>query len=840
VLFDWIAREGWIVFNWWLLLTLAGAAALPLCARILGGLPDRGYTLARAAGLLTVGFVFWLLASLGFLNNSTGSIALSWGIVLALGLVVYKQGESRDWRAWWQENKPVIIVGEILFAVLLVGWSVVRAHQNGIFATEKPMDLMFMSGIQRSETFPPKDPWMSGYAISYYYFGYLLAAMLSMMSGISSTVGFNMNISMLFALTGLTAFGVVYNLVRSRGLGARDARKQASHRAALLTGLLGAVFIALLGNFEMPLIEVPYNTRSASNAYLQFWDVNERETPQPATDSGGAAQWQYWWWFRAARALNDHALNGDHIEVIDEFPQFSFLLADNHPHVMGLPFAVLAAGLALNVLLVGRKPNRREILFYAVWIGGLIFLNTWDSPIYLLALLGADALRRLIQSENWRFTGRDWLELVSLGLMLGVLMIVLYLPFLIGFRSQLGGILPNLLNPTLFRQYFLMFGPFLLILPLWLAVEAWRAGRRMNWAFGIQVALVVLVVLALAMILLTLLAAAIPTLRADALNYVDQAGGWGAVLPELLKRRIANILTTLVLLAGIVLVVARLFPKPETDGDRDASVMPYPPETGFALLMVGVGVVLTLVPEFVYLRDNFGTRMNTIFKFYYQAWVVFSIASAYAVYTVLADFRLPAPSRVVQVSLSAVVVLVLVLGLAYPAFGLYSRMFVETGRVSSTQPALLTLDGGRTLVADDDYGAIMCLNQAVKGDNAVVAEAVGNSYHIEEGGRVAALTGIPIVMGWGGHEAQWRGPTFGDVAGTRVNDMKTLFSDSQWDAAQRIIAKYGINYVMFGSSERLQYGTTGEDKFDQNLPVICQQGNTRIYRVVPQEAPANN
>lgn len=62
---DWIAREGWILLSWWLLVTAAGVAVMPLCMRLLSGLPDKGYTLARAIGLLLVGYVFWALAVLG-------------------------------------------------------------------------------------------------------------------------------------------------------------------------------------------------------------------------------------------------------------------------------------------------------------------------------------------------------------------------------------------------------------------------------------------------------------------------------------------------------------------------------------------------------------------------------------------------------------------------------------------------------------------------------------------------------------------------------------------------------------------------------------------------------
>ena len=49
----------------------------------------------------------------------------------------------------------------------------------------------------------------------------------------------------------------------------------------------------------------------------------------------------------------------------------------------------------------------------------------------------------------------------------------------------------------------------------------------------------------------------------------------------------------------------------------------------FVSLMLLVGFGLIIVPEFFYLRDFFGTRMNTIFKFYYQVWILMGLASAY-------------------------------------------------------------------------------------------------------------------------------------------------------------------------------------------------------------------
>ncbi|MBE0690304.1 MAG: DUF2298 domain-containing protein, partial [Anaerolineae bacterium] len=595
MILEWLAREGGYILSWWALATLMGAAALPLCWRLLGGLPDRGYTLARAAGVLLTGYVFWLLGNFGFVRNTPGSIVLAWLIVLIIALVAhFTRREAFDLRAWWRDNRAVIITGELLFIGLLVAWAIVRAHLPDTSTTEKPMDLMFMSAIMRSETFPPNDAWMASYAISYYYFGYFMAAMFGKLSGAASTIAYSMNIAMLFALTALGAFGVVYNLVRGRLTPARDgAHVRPSSAAALLTGLLAAVFVALLGNFQAPLIEAPYQSRTASEAYLAFWDTQERDVyPERMTaQSGGIADDQpitldpgqdmlspafrsYWWWFRGSRVIQDRDLNGESIGVqpIDEFPQFSFILADSHPHVMALPYVLLAIGLALNVMLRGRAPNRGEIIFYALAIGGLIFLNTWDGPIYLLALIGAEVVRRLIaRGTSGGVLGiGDWLSMAGFGIAVLVLAAIFYLPFLIGFRSQAAGLLPNAAYPTLFRQYFIMFGPFVLILVAYLAVEAWRGRGRMNWRLGGQVVVAILAaILVLALLLVFFLV--IASNRGDA-----SASIWLNQIPEIIVKRLTHGLTSAVLLAGITVIVARLFARRgETNGAA------YNASTGF-------------------------------------------------------------------------------------------------------------------------------------------------------------------------------------------------------------------------------------------------------------------
>ncbi len=844
MVFDWFAREGWMVFSWWLLVTLAGLAVLPLCTRLLGALPDRGYTLARAAGLLLTGYVFWILGSLGFLRNTSGSIVLSWLVVLAIGLTVYFRGGERfDWRAWWRENRTVVIAGELLFIVLFVGWAIVRAYQPELHSTEKPMDLMFISSIMRSPAFPPNDGWMAGYSISYYYFGYFIAAMLATVSGISSTIAFNLTISLVFALTGLTAFGVAYNLVRAKQI----EQAVSSARAAVLTGIVAMLMVVLMGNLHTALVDIPYSTGSISTSYLKFWDVQSFDNVLPAPNPN------YDWtiqWFWPSRVLKDYDLDGTEIPVqpIDEFPQFSFLLADNHPHVMGLPYVLLVLGLAVNLVLRKRRPSFGEIIFYGLCVGALVFLNTWDGPIYMLALVGADGLRRVINRQG-RLEQSDFFGMAGLLAALLVFTGIFYLPFLISFRSQASGFLPNLITPTYFPQFFLMFGPFLLILVFFLLNEM-RLGRlRMNWLLAAQTVITLFVGLLVVVLVLILVALRVPEVYDTVMQFGARFGGLDKVLPLIAERRWVTLPTTLLLLVMLVVVVARIFPRRpkfiESDVEQEArQVVTYSPSTGTALVMVALAVGLTLVPEFFYLRDNFGVRINTIFKFYYQAWVLFSIASAYAVYVMVFDAQ-TRPSISVRVAFSAVTIIVVASGMLYPILGNYTHSFKGRGESAISEP--LTLDGARTLVTSTDYQSIMCWQNQLGDNPIIVAELSDGAYNNPiVNARVSGLTGVPDVLGWSNHERQWRGTTYDEAAGNRQADLDTLFKDSRWENAQTIIQRYGISYVFYGSSERDKYGSSGEEKFIDHLQPVCSVSDSSgapasvFYRVDSAALVANN
>jgi YYY domain-containing protein len=894
MLFDWLAREGWVVFNWWLLSSAFGLTVLPLLVRLVPALQDRGYTLMRVAGWLSVGIVFWLMGVLGLVNNSVGSILLAWAVVAGVSISVYLNVQSHgfSWRVWWRENRGTILRAEILFIVLLFGFALFRAVQNDYTGTEKPMDLAFMNAIMQSDNLPPNDPWLSGYSISYYYFGYLLSAMNAMLVGVPGAVGYNMHLALLFALTGVTTFGIGYNLVRS------NRWRPAGRFTGELTGMLAMIFVLFLSNFHMPIVDIPYQSRAFDDAYYRFWDTKSRvELPKdrdPVTgeviiddatgdpvirgavsyfDPANASD-TFLWWFDAARTITERRLPvelspGDYYdanpfdgqpgirltepltlpdervnEVIDEFPAFSFLLGDSHPHVMALPFALLSLGLAVSVLYASRSPVRWQVVIYGVWIGALVFLNTWDVPVYIIVIVGAEMIRRMMKRGVLHWS--DIVALFGFGLALLGITLVVYLPFIVGFESQLGGILPNVLYPTRPQQMFLMFGPFILLLAVYLGVELWRGWRQqaMNWYMSLSLTLGVLLALGILMGLLVTNGTIDPTYR-DLLRQLipppgtepalASSGAWGAVNAEILERRIITLPTLLMLVLALVIVFGRLLPMNSHREDQTT----YNPASAFALLLIGCAVGLVLIPEFVYLRDNFSTRMNTVFKFYYQAWVLLGVASAYAVYWLIFSGQ---AGRVLRYAYGALTVIVLGAGLLYFAVGVYSRTFIETGLANNAE-LVLSLDGRDSFTSPLDYQAIQCLEERVGDRQVVVAEAMPqgqrtnyNSNHA----RVGSLTGIPVVMGWPGHQSQWRGQSYGEAVGTRPDDLNQLFTADSIAQIRPILRRYEIDYILYGSTEQLHYGAAGEQKFLDNFELVCDASeissgggarSSRVYRV---------
>ena len=120
-----------------------------------------------------------------------------------------------SFRSWLEANWGQVLLTELVFMALFFGWVLVRAQNPSITATEKPMEFAFLNSIGRSPQFPPTDPWLSGFSISYYYFGYVMTGLVARLANVSEPIAFNLAVAWLVAGTGTGAFGLVHNLLRA-------------------------------------------------------------------------------------------------------------------------------------------------------------------------------------------------------------------------------------------------------------------------------------------------------------------------------------------------------------------------------------------------------------------------------------------------------------------------------------------------------------------------------------------------------------------------------------------------------------------------------------------------
>lgn len=817
---------------WYLSISLLSGLTFPLVYALFPALADRGYSLARAAGLLVWGYIFWMLTSLGFAQNDLGGLVLAGLLLTGLSVWVARNrvGEMRN---WIKKNLSMLITVEVLFLLSFAILALIRAANPEITGTEKPMELAFINSILRSPTFPPRDPWLSGFSISYYYFGYVMTAMLARLTGVAGSVAFNLMLALVFAMSATGSYGIIYNLLASM----RIKQPGLSRKSVTVLPVLGPLFLLISSNLE-GFLEVLHRKGlfwtfaadgTASSPFWSWLDIKDLSLA-PVQPFAWLPE-RYLWWWRASRVVSDTTLQNASQELIDEFPVFSYLLGDLHPHVLSLPFGLLAIGVGLNLFLGGWRGQTKlwgfhlpiqwqGILIPVVVLGGLAFLNTWDILIAAALVCGAFLFHRIVES-GWGW--RRAYETIRYSLIVGVGSLLLYLPFYIGFSSQAGGILPNLVNPTRGAHLWVMFGG--LFMPIFAYLSHLAFGQRLkaNW----KLAFLFVFGLILTLWSLSWLGSwLVNALRPDVAVAFFQSQGVSdfANLFQLAGQRrtlyIGSLLTLAALLVGGLGLLLGALPaikktpvqsgddEPESSLGSGIFINPLP----FVLMLNLFGGLLVMAPDFVFLRDQFGWRINTIFKFYYQAWMLWSLVAALGTAVLLMKLR-----SFWDWAFRLGLFLTLLMSLTYTVLGVMTKtnhLKPESG---------WDLDGAAYFQRyhPDDAMAVEWLKQARDG---VVVEAVGGSYSAYA--RISTLTGLPTVLGWPGHEGQWRGSS--TPQGSRLEDVKHLYETSSWSEAEAILKKYDIRYIYIGSLERTTY-RVNETKFLRSLQPIYSNGSVVIY-----------
>ena len=687
---------------WWLVLTALGAAVVPFVARLFAGFPDRGVVFARPLAIAILGLVAWLLGSLGVPYGAALVVTLG-VLAIAAALEIRRSGLPTI-------TGRELLRSEITFAAALLFFVGIRALRPEIFGAEKYMDFAFFNSILRTSEIPPEDPWLAGTPINYYYFGYLLFANLARISGIAPEVAYNLSLATIGAVLFSGAVSIGRALSGSFALGA-----------------LGGLAVAVLGNLD---------------GTLQMW-----------VDGRGLGNLDYW---RSSRVV-EHTIN--------EFPFFSLLHGDLHPHVTALLLEIPLVALLVSVATSPAAGLPRAPLAGAIALLAAIGLtNPWDLPL-ALALVALVCVRR-----TWAPSSPLRSLLPTVGTIAAAVagILVLALPFVLHFDAPLGGV--GLVHThTSAGDAFVVFG--ILSMPIALALAA---------------------------------AALAASAASDERSFVIATSVFVATLLTVFARSPVLGVSMIVLETALFVLVR--------DRSRAAA--------GAAL--VALAAVAIGLCEVVYLRDPYGAdlhRMNTVFKFYFQAWVY--AALAWPAMLAIATEHLPEGLR--RNVATALLWLLVGAGLVYPAAA------IATFAPGAPRP--LTLDGFVYLDRDhpDDARAIRWLRDHAAGRPRVL-EATGDAYSYFA--RVSSNTGLPTLLGWSNHEGVWRG---GDRRiAERAALVRKIYDAPDAETAHADLTGLDVRFVFVGELERKTYAATGLAKFGASTAAfteVFRSGETVVYGV---------
>jgi YYY domain-containing protein len=592
---------------------------------------------------------------------------------------------------------------EFLFLVCFLFMLNVRFVNPSISFAEKFMDHGFIASVMRDPVVPPLDPWFSGgYMNVYYYLGYWAIGALGVVSGAPSNIVFNLALPTVFALSAVTMYALGH---------------------------------LLLERFKW----LPFATFLIVNPSFIYEAIR------------GTAPGSLFW--NSTRTIPN---------AINEFPLFSLLWGDVHPHLIGMFNQVFFIFLLVFSLKrwgsLTLKGRWCIILLSALSLGAMPLINTWDILLYapFMVLIGVLVWHVTIHKRCINATGVESGATGRLSLMAGStlkcvvdairecitmlrkspgriadtpwgflfivppLSVLLWVPFYFQLNTQGVQGIGFVVSPTGLPEFLLVHGIFLLIFLAYL----WRDIVKRPW--------LILFVIPFAL---------------------------------------AGYLSAAVAMVPLIYLVARWRPDPME-------------------ILAIAGLLIVIFCEFFYLRDNMGDvyyRMNTVFKFYFAAWLLLGASGFAMLGVMLARWFRPR-----TIPRHAGYILALVLGIGFILLPLVIPATMIEGPRS--------LDGLAFIDArhPGDAAAVAWL-RTLPG-NITIVEAENGDYTYYS--RISSFTGIPTIIGWPFHEFMWRGDKSGWY-GSRMNDVRSIYENP--NETVTLMKKYNATLLYVGESEQSRY-----------------------------------
>ncbi|HWY79972.1 MAG TPA: DUF2298 domain-containing protein [Candidatus Sulfotelmatobacter sp.] len=556
------------VVQWWLVLFVLGIGFAPITIRLFDPFFDKGYLFSKLIGTLFVGYAVFLLGTFHiapFTNFTIIAVAI---VLIAGSFYLLKQ----KWKLWYIVKQTLFIfaIEELLFLTVLLIWAYIHSFAPDIHGLEKFMDYGFVNSLLRSDYFPPKDMWFTPYTINYYYFGHLLTAMLTKLSGLPSYITFNLMLSTIVAFCFTMTFSIGANLYYQLVKTERIVKFK-----LIPTGILTACLVTFGGNLH--LLYAFFSSYNTDNP-VPIWQLPFKPFSFPNS----------YWYPNATRFI---------YHTIHEFPIYSWVVADLHGHVLDIPFVLLVIAFLFSLLLLHTDQQTEEntkinqtfqvkplyLLFIGLLLACMYMTNAWDGIIYWLL-----SAMTLLAIHGYK--------------------IVLYKK---QFEKEASAV-------TVIKQN---------------SKSTFHLHKFTDWeiAWGRDLILSILVITTTAFLFSTPynihfkpFASGIGILCApDSLTKIGKIGPFLFEANHCQRSYWWEILTLYGFFFFFIVVFGTFLWRSKKHTQTDI----------FVLLLIILSILLIFIPEFVYLKDIYPTyyRANTMFKLVFQAFIMLSISSAYVV-----------------------------------------------------------------------------------------------------------------------------------------------------------------------------------------------------------------
>ena len=757
------------LFKWILVLQGIGFIGLPISCFLFKFVKGKGVGFSKPLGIIILCTSYWLISHIPHFPQDPFLLKVWFFCLISISSIALIAKRSQI-VSFIKENKILLISIEVVFMCVFLFWVFVRMYDPNISGTEKPMDFMILNSvITSSNNFPPPDLWFSGEVISYYYFGYWIFGMISKLSNISAPVSYNLSVATVASLSACSILGLISMLIREN---------KGTIKEALIVGIF-AVFLAIFSSNLHVVWEALTLIGVLGEGFLNWLSID-------GLNNNLTGEWylQGGWW-RSTRIINffDNKIGLDY--TISEFPSFSLLLGDLHPHLMSIPFLLLSLATVYMFkstrLEVGNNykfVNISRLLLITLIFGALGFINGWDLPLMIGILfvffIIFPFVKSMIMKQNFFEKQIIYLPFIVIGALL-----IFYSHYFVNLATQIQfpPIMPVMISSrlihfiTIWGMFLIIISPILLKNAVLLINDFSISDKQSVFGERNRRNLFYLIILCVFGILFIFLSFVQGIIYKE-INFLQIIDNGKIVLP----------------LFGLVLISTRTILK-------ESKLETFSSEHFInGLLCISLTILLTV--ELFRLNDLFGNRMNTIFKSYYQVWILMSVISGYVIWSIF--FKKEnnyINAKILKMFIAISLVLSIIISTYYISSTIHSRSNGFQNKVN--------LNGVKFLetYSPTDYRIISWVINNTESDD-VVLEAVGRDY--TQSSLISTFSGRATVLGWPGHEHQWRGDTI--TIETRKEDVSNIYTSNDIELRKRLIKQYNVKYVVIGNREIENYG----------------------------------